>query len=325
MQDLANVLPQKFIERLPKIIPQESLTEVINSFSHKKPSTFRANTLKISASELEKGLAQLNISVERLPWYENAFILKNTPQKVLMETDFYKNGYLYIQGLSSMIPVLILDPQPHQKILDIAAAPGSKTTQMATLMKNTGEILANDKSHIRNFKLKANIEIQGVLNTQIIQLPGQILWKKLPEFFDKVLVDVPCSMEGRFYTEDQKSFRDWSLNKIKYLEEIQKYLLRSAISCTKPGGTIVYSTCTLSPDENESVIDWILKKEGDAIEIEKIFLHNFHFAAPCTKWKNKEYSPNIKNTARILPSLIYEGFYIAKIKKLRSTINNFHS
>src|SRR5579864_5496666 len=265
-------LPQKFLDRLPKIIPKENSEKILASFSQRKPSTFRANTLKISAGDLEKKLQEAGIKGEKVPWYTDAFILKNVPQKTLMETDIYKNGYIYIQSLSSMIPPLLLDPQPYEKILDITAAPGSKTTQIAAIMKNTGEILANDKSHIRNFKLKANLQSQGVTNTQVSQLPGQVIWKKLPEFFDRALVDVPCSMEGRFYTEDPKTYRDWSTIKIKFLEEQQKYILRSAISATKPGGIIVYSTCTLAPEENEGVIDWILKKEKDAIEIEEIFL-----------------------------------------------------
>jgi len=308
-------LPSKFLDRLPHIIPQDTLDQVLKSFCHRKPSTFRANTLKISADELEKKLKDLGIETERVSWYKDAFILKNVSQKVLTETELYKRGYVYVQGLSSMIPALILDPKPHEKVLDITAAPGSKTTQMATLMENTGEILANDKSHVRNFKLKANITLQGVTNTHITQMPAQILWKKLPEYFDKTLVDVPCSMEGRFYTEDPKTYKDWSTKKIQFLEEQQKYILWSAISATKPGGSIVYSTCTLAPEENEGVIDWILKKLKDAIIIEEIFLHNVPIDKSIIQWNNRTYNQQIQKTVRILPSSSMEGFFIAKIKK----------
>lgn len=314
------ILPEKFLNRVEAIISKEKKESVLTAFTIRKPCTFRANPLKISAVELKRKLSELSIEVTPVRWNSEAFILQNVPQKKLMETHLYKDGFLYIQGLSSMIPALVLDPKPNEKILDIAAAPGSKTTQIAAMMGNTGEILANDKSHIRNYKLKANIELQGVTNTHVTQFPGQIMWKKLPEYFDRSLVDVPCTMEGRFYTEDPKSFRDWSTNKIKYLIEIQKYLLRSAISCTKPGGTIVYSTCTLEPDENEKIIDWMIKKEEGAITIEEIVLPFFSFDRPLMEWNGRPMNNEVRHTARIIPTELYEGFYIAKIKKNHTTI-----
>ena len=311
-------LPEKFLERLVQIVSKEQYENILKAFSQKRPSTFRANTLKISAQELEKKLVSLGIETEKISWYKDAFILKNVPQKVLMETDLYKEGYVYIQSLSSMIPPLILGPQPNEKVLDITAAPGSKTTQMAAIMENTGEILANDKSHVRNYKLKANLQLQGVTNTHVTQFPGQMLWKKLPEYFDKALVDVPCSMEGRFFVDDPKTYEDWSTKKIEYLVDQQKYLLRSAITCTKPGGIIVYSTCTLSPEENEGVIDWILKKEKETIEIEEISLPGLPIEKGLLQWKKKIYDSQIAKIIRILPSSLMEGFFVAKIRKVKS-------
>ena len=239
---------------------------------------------------------------------------------MLTASDLYSQGFFYIQSLSSMVPPLVLNPQPGEKILDLTAAPGSKTTQIAMLMKNTGEIVANDKSTIRNYKLTANLKIQGVKNTKVENLPGQILWKKYPECFDKTLVDVPCSMEGRINLADEKSYEDWSTNKIHYLEEVQKFLLRSAISATKPGGEIVYSTCTLAPEENEGVIDWLLIKEKGKVIVEDIDLTFSDKSSSLTRWNNKIFSKEIKKTLRIFPSFLMEGFYIAKLKKLSSTI-----
>lgn len=322
--DLKEQLPQKFLSRLQRIIPAEKLSDTLASFSLKRPTTFRANTLKISPEKLSNHLSLLHIPIVQVSWNKNAFLLLDTPQRVLMETDVYKNGSLYIQSLSSMIPPLVLDPQKHEKILDLTAAPGSKTTQIAALMENTGEILANDKSHVRNFKLKANLLMQGVTNTQVTQLPGQIIWKKLPEFFDRALVDVPCSMEGRITVQDEKTYTDWSVKKIQYLEEVQRYLLRSAISAVKPGGIIVYSTCTLAPEENEGVIDWILKKEGSAIEILDIEIPGLLTTPSLPSWNTKVYDPEIKHTMRILPSEIMEGFFVAKILKKTSTVTNIH-
>lgn len=323
MQQSWQKLPEKFLQRLKEIIPKENLDTILESFCKRHPSTFRANTLKISANNLMEKLKNFTINVEGIPWYTNGFILKNVPQKVLTATNLYKEGFFYVQSLSSMIPPLVLDPKPDEKILDATAAPGSKTTQMAMMMQNSGEIIANDKSRIRLYKLEANIKQQGVTNTKITNLPGQILWKRFPEYFDKTLVDVPCSMEGRFFVEDEKTYRDWSMTKIESLEQIQKFILRSAISATKVGGIIVYSTCTLAPEENEAVIDWIIKKEHGAIAIEPIHIPLLQTNEPILKWKNKIFDTQIKNTVRIFPSDTMEGFYVAKLRKLHTTVSHF--
>ena len=319
MQQPWEILPEKFRERLSLFTTPDQSQEILSSFCVRKPSTFRANTLKISADALEKELTKLQIKTERVNWYPDAFVLKQ-PQKTLMETDLYKNGFLYLQSLSSMIPPLILDPKAGESILDITAAPGSKTTQMAAQMHNTGEIIANDKSKIRLFRLKANLQTLGITNTKVVQLPGQFIWKKFPQYFNKTLVDVPCSMEGRFQCDSEKTFKDWSTAKIDFLQNQQKFLLRSAISSTQVGGTIVYSTCTLAPEENEEVIDWTLKKMKGAVELEGIAIPNLQTSPGLTKWKNKIFDESLEKAVRIYPSETMEGFFIAKLKKTASTL-----
>lgn len=316
-----DVLPEKFRENLATFLPEEKVQEILTSFTLRKPSTFRANTLKISADDLEKKLQEGGIATERVAWYKDAFILKNVPQRQLAETKFYKEGFLYVQSLSSMIPPLVLDPKPGEFILDMTAAPGSKTTQIAAFMENKGTLIANDKSRVRNFRLAANLQLQGVTNTQVLSQPGEFLWKKYPEYFDKVLVDVPCSMEGRFYTEDPKTYQDWTPGKIKMLSEMQKWLLRSAISSTKVGGTIVYSTCTINPLENEDVVNWILKKEGSAITLEDIAIPQLPFSSGLTTYHQRVYDKRLSQTLRIYPTNTMEGFFVAKIKKLAPTVN----
>lgn len=315
------VLPRQFLERISRIIPPEDLDSVLMSFCQKRPTAFRANTLKTSVEKLKEELSRQNFLFEEIPWLKNAFILRGSSQKILTETALYKEGHIYLQNLSSMLPPLVLDPSPDEMILDIAAAPGSKTTQIAALMRNSGKIIANDNSRIRLYKLEANLKIQGVTNTQISYMPGQAIWKKYPQYFDKALVDVPCSLEGTFQCDRPKSYENWSPRKPKALVQTQRYLLRSAVSAVQPGGTIVYSTCTLEPEENEGIIDWILRKEKDALEVEKINLSIKNSASPVLQWNNKSYDPSIKNTLRVLPSEIMEGFFVAKLRKLRSTIS----
>lgn len=270
------MLPIKFLQSLSNDIDPAV-------FNFKKPTTFRVNTLK---SSFETIRAKLNFDYTL---HDHAFITHH-PLRAIQELDIYKNGEIYVQSLSSMIPAVTLNPVPCDCILDMCAAPGSKTSQMAAMMNNTGQIIANDNSRIRIYKLTANLKNLGVTNTSIIQSHGQTLWQKYPNYFDKALVDVPCSMEGRFYTPDPKTYKDWSPSKIKQLAQLQKFLLRSAFGCTKPGGAIVYSTCTLNKIENEQVIEWLLKKEAGKVEL--------------------------ISAQRINPSETMEGFFVAKLKKL---------
>jgi NOL1/NOP2/sun family putative RNA methylase len=332
--------PSKFLDRLKQIIPQSQYQVVLNALCEKRPTTLRANTLKIGATDLKNEFEKLNIPIIHVPWWENAFIVGNVipnsfrdPHETLKQVqgdrfhltdlDLYKQGFFYIQSLSSMVPPLILNPQKDETILDMCAAPGSKTTQMAALMENTGEIVANDNSRIRVFKLQANLKIQGVTNTKVEISAGQSLWEKYPQYFDKTLVDVPCSMEGRFLSSDPKTFQFWSTKKIKEFYRIQRFLLRSAISCTKVGGTVVFSTCTMAPEENEGIIDWILNKEKDTVIVEDVQIPQLELSNSQTQWNGKVYNSQVTKTKRILPGTIMEGFFVAKLKKIKSNVISF--
>ncbi len=270
------MLPDKFLQNLASDIKTSDFDRIL-------PTTFRVNTLK-SDFETIKSKLDFEYTVQ-----DGAFIT-NHPLRQIQEMDIYKNGEIYVQGLSSMIPATILNLESCDCVLDICSAPGSKTSQIAAMMQNTGQIIANDNSRIRIYKLEANLKKLGVTNTTIVHSSGQSLWQKYPDYFDKSLVDVPCSMEGRFSSLNPKSYKDWSPGKVKELAQLQKFLLRSAFGCTKPGGTIVYSTCTINTRENEEVVEWLLEKEPGRVEL--------------------------VSTQRINPSPIMEGFFVAKLKKL---------
>ncbi len=287
-------LPEEFLTRLETIVPHEKLQEVLLAYTIQKPTTLRVNTLKTTAEALTKLFDEAGIQYKTSDISPISFIVRNEKRE-LLDLPAYEGGLFYVQSLSSQIPALKLDPQKKEKILDIAAAPGSKTTQIAALMENTGEIVANDNSRIRGYKLEANLKTQGVTNTKITISAGQSIWETYPEYFDRALVDAPCSMEGTFTTTNPKTYEHWSPKEIKELVQRQRWLLRSAISATKVGGTIVYSTCTLEPAENEQIIEWILKKEKGKVEL-------------------------AESMTRILPSEIMEGFFVAKLKKVASTI-----
>lgn len=320
MQIAVSLLPEEFLTRLHKLVAPGTYEHIIQALSGTRPTTLRVNTLKSNPKDLISALERGGFGLTPVSWYKDAFILTGGTQRALSETSQYKNGELYVQSLSSMLPPLVLDPQPGDRVLDIAAAPGSKTTQMATMMQNRGEIVANDTSQTRIYRLKANMALQGATIAHVSRDDGRSIWKRYPEYFDKTLVDVPCSMEGRFQTNDPKSYQDWSVKKVKDLSHLQRWLLRSAVSATKPGGTIVYSTCTMSPEENEEVIDWVLEKERGNIIPEQVTLPGLHTDAAVLGWGTKVYDSALNTSARIYPTDLMEGFYIAKLKKVKSSV-----
>jgi len=316
-----SVFPQQFLERIDNMYPDDQLKqEILSGLSTPRPTTLRLNTIKVTRDEILANLDSENVVLAPSSFLSDVYILISPTLRDLTQTSSYINGLIYVQSFSSMIPPLVLDPQKNEKILDITAAPGSKTTQIASIMANSGEIVANDLSWIRIQKLNANLKIQGVTNTRVTHMAGQILWQQYPEYFDRALVDVPCSMEGRFVATEEKSYLSWSTQKIKKLSEEQKFLLRSAISSVKPGGIIVYSTCTLSPEENESIIDWIIRKEKGAIEVDTIQSLDIPRIKSISAWNTRQYHPDVVKTLRVSPTNLFEGFFVAKLKKNRSTV-----
>ena len=312
-------LPSEFLDRLSKLVPHSKLNTIINTFAEGKPTTFRVNILKSSRNDVEEYLHREHLLIQKVHWYSDAYILIKARLKELQKTNCYVHGEIYVQNLSSMIPSLILDPQPGEKILDITAAPGSKTTQMAALMKNEGEILANDNNPLRYAKLANNLKIQSAQNVQLNLAPAETIGKRFHESFDRVLADVPCGAEGRFDIRDPASYGYWKLSIIKNNAKLQKKIIRSAILALKPGGVLVYSTCTFSPEENEEVVDWAVQNFPDAITVEKINFKLPNQMSGLSQWQGQKYHPSVTRTLRILPTETMEGFFVAKIRKNHST------
>jgi len=229
-------------------------------------------------------------------------------------------GYYYIQEIASMLPVLVLDPKPEERILDLCASPGSKTTQMGARMENTGLIIANEISFGRTKILSSNLGRCGVSNTIITKKEGIALCNRFNKEnfkFDKILVDAPCSGEGTI-RGSRKTLKMWNINTVKKLAGIQKRLLSSALEILKSGGEIVYSTCTHSPEENEEVLDSILNSEKfkGKIKIQKVSIP-LKSRSGILKWKEKKYLEDVKMSCRIYPhDSNTEGFFISKLKKI---------
>ena len=307
---------QLFVERINDLLGSESriFFDYIN-----KPllKTIRVNNLKISKKNLIKKLKSKGWKIEETGYDEGLIIKSKLFPGELGKALEHRLGYYYVQELASMMPPLVLQPKQDEIILDLCAAPGSKTTQMAMLMKNKGTIIANDVRIDRLKALVSNLERCGVMNTLVTRMNGIVLCKKLTKakfFFDKILVDAPCSGEGTI-RNDQTILRSWNINMIKGLAALQKKLILSAIECLKPQGTLVYSTCTLTPEENEMVIDFIIKNSN--LEIEKVEIP-LKTRPGIIEWQGKTFNKEIKKCLRIWPQdNNTEGFFIAKLKKIK--------
>ncbi|HVZ81453.1 MAG TPA: RsmB/NOP family class I SAM-dependent RNA methyltransferase [bacterium] len=312
-------LPGEFTEKLKNLVPAPHWSKVLKSFSQEKPCTFRVNALKLASSSLKERLEPLGFKVENVLWYRDAFLLRKGEQKDLEKTPFYKNGEIYVQGLSSMIPPLVLDPRPGDRVLDLTAAPGSKTTQMAALMKGQGSVTANDNNPIRVEKLKANAALQGASNVEVLPAgDGGLVWKERFEAFDKVLLDAPCSSEGRFLVEVPSTYGYWREDTNRKMAKDQRRLFKSAFLALKPGGTMVYSTCTFAPEENEMVLQWALETYGDALKLEKISMPLPAMTGGLARWGDLNFDPQVLSSLRVLPNQDMEGFFVAKLTKLKS-------
>jgi len=207
-------------------------------------TTLRANTLRGSAEALMRFFRDNAVKYRRVPWYSDAFVLAELRERDVQAWPAYAEGRIYLQNLSSMVPALALGPRPGERVLDLAAAPGSKTTQMAALMANSGSILANDADAIRLERLAYNVRLQGCSIVEVRLGWGEKLGELSPESFDRVLLDVPCSGEGRFIVFEPATSRGWSRKGVTESVRLQKKLIASGTRALKPGGVLVYSTCT---------------------------------------------------------------------------------
>ena len=307
-------LPLKFLERFKMILPPEVQGPALESFSRAGPFSVRVNTLRADRAQVLREFERLGVGLTTVPWFRDALILNNITQKELGATDLFKNGHIYSQGLSSMLPVLVLDPKPGEKILDMCAAPGSKTTQMAAHMRNQGSILAIEAVKDRYYKLRSVISQMGASIVDC-KLMDARRFRFAGEYFDRILVDAPCSSEGRFKTTNPKTFAYWSPRKIREMVQKQRGILMTASHLLKPGGVMVYATCTFSPEENEGVIDWLLRKTKAAITLIPINLPGVKTYPAITEWQGKTFNGQVQHCLRVLPDEKLEGFFIAKIRK----------
>lgn len=295
------MVPDFLIEKLQKQYGEEIAKKIIEGYSVKRPVTFRVNTLKSSVHEVKNILDKLQIKYKPVTWYHDAFIVEGIRENEIQELDIYKNGEIYLQSLSSMLPPVILQPKENMDILDMAAAPGGKTTQMAALSKNQAHITACEMNKIRAERLKYNTQKQGASSVYVMEKDA----RQIDDFFsfDQILLDAPCSGSGTLDITNPKLNQYFTEKLIAKSVASQKALLRKAITILKKGHEMVYSTCSILKEENEDIINTFLREKK--IEIVPIEMQDLPMLPV-----------SIKGTICVAPNELFEGFFIAKLRKI---------
>jgi len=282
----------------------ENLTEqIIEGYSKNRPVTLRVNILKNSIANVKTLFKNMGYDIREVEWYKDALVIENIDESEIRQLDIYKNGEIYLQSLSSMMPVIVLNPAEGENILDMAAAPGGKTTQISAETGDKAFITACEKNKIRADRLKYNIEKQGARKITVLMQDARNLDNYFS--FDKILLDAPCSGSGTLNLKDEKLEKIFTEDLINRSVKTQLELLKKAITVLKPGHEMIYSTCSILKEENEENISKVLKSgKVELVSIDKEI------------FKDIPLLPVSQNgTICVCPNELYEGFFIAKIRK----------
>ncbi|CAL8101859.1 unnamed protein product [Orchesella dallaii] len=306
------------MERVMQIFPLGELQDALDAGDAPRPLTIRTNTLKCRRRELAQALISRGVNLDPVGKWSKVGLVVYSSQVPVGATPEYLAGHYMIQGAASFLPVMALGPQENERILDMCAAPGGKSTHIAALMKNTGTLMANEFNKDRAKALIGNFHRMGVKNSVICSYDG----RKLPEVikgFDRVLLDAPCSGTG-VVSKDSSTKTQRDAKDIQRTNTKQKELIMAAIDCldatSKTGGYLVYSTCSILPEENEEVVNLALRKRNV-----KLVPTGLDFGTPgFTKFQDKRYHPTMNLTRRFYPhSHNMDGFFVAKFKKFSNS------
>ena len=298
-------IPEFLIEKLEAQYGTEVKENIIGGYSKKRKVTFRVNTLKSTVEEIEEVLKTKKIEFEKVSWSKEAFIINNVREEEIQKLEIYEQGKIYLQSLSSMLPPIVLKPEEGKDILDMAAAPGGKTTQMATLSNNKAHITACEMNNIRIEKLKYNVEKQGATCVYVMQKDS----RQIDDFFsfDQILLDSPCSGSGTLSVDDLNTEKYFTTKLIEKSTKAQYALLKKALKILKSGREMVYSTCSILKEENEEIVKKVLKEmKVEIVPIEFEGMNELPLLPV-----------SLEGTVCVCPNELYEGFYIAKIRRLK--------
>lgn len=296
-----------------EMFPPQEAYEFMEAMEKPRPTTIRTNTIKCKRRDLVQILTKRGVNVEPLEKWSRVGLQIFESNVPVAGTVEYLAGHYMLQSAVSFLPVMALAPQENERVLDMAAAPGGKTTYIAQLMKNTGVLFANDISEPRIKSLNANIHRLGVTNAIVTQYDG-VDYDKIMKNFDRVLLDAPCTGTG-IISRDKSIKTSKTLQDVQRSAQQQRRLLLSAIDATKPGGYVVYSTCSFLVEENEAVVDYALRRRHvEAVDM------GLPFGRPgFTKFRFLRLNPQVANSRRFFPHVHnMDGFYVCKLRKTKN-------
>lgn len=299
-------MPQYLYDSLLEQYDHNVVDTIIKGYMASRSTTLRVNTLVSDSLEIRNVLWDNNIKLDKASFFENAFIIKNADEKALQELSIYSDGKIYLQSLSSMIPPLILNPKEGMKVLDMSSAPGGKTSEIVALTKANIDLTAVEIDEIRYQKLLYNLEKQHCENVKTLNMDARKLNEE--ETYDAILLDAPCSGSGTIDLNDKKTYISFSERLVTKVSSTQYALLTKAIKLVRPGGTILYSTCSILKKENEDIVSRVLEENKN---IEVIPLDY------AKRYSIPTLPSNIKGAIVICPSSLYEGFFVCKLRKVR--------
>ncbi|MDA0875564.1 MAG: RsmB/NOP family class I SAM-dependent RNA methyltransferase [Bacteroidetes bacterium] len=303
--------PTAFVDRYRDLLAPDVWERIVDGMSAERQTWFRLNPLR---GGNWADLDALGLIYHKYISWEDAGWVDPDHREALLASAPAQEGKIYVQGLSSQLPVRVLEPQGGVRLLDLAAAPGSKTLQLAA-MAPEADIAAVEIVRKRKFRLEDNLERNGASNVKVFLQDGTKVWRYRPEHFDRILLDAPCSSEGRFRFDEPQSYGFWNRSKTKEMVRTQRRLVFSAIHALAPGGTLVYSTCSLAPEENEGIVAHILEAFGYCLDIEPVTFDVPERVDALLDWGKGPVDPRIAACCRLLPSERMEGFFVARFRK----------
>lgn len=296
-------MPALLESMLKKEYGEETLLKIREGFSEKRSVTLRVNPLKASMAEVTAALDAAGIAYEHAPIYDQALILPGNTEEDIRALPIYESGGVYLQSLSSMVPPLLMHLKSGASVLDMAAAPGGKTTLMCALAENHLTVTACEKNKIRADRLRYNLNMQGARGVTVMETDA----RELSDFFrfDTILLDSPCTGSGTIALLEGEKERRMEAGWIQKTVQTQKKLMKKAVTLLSKGGEMVYSTCSILKEENEQVVQTALDAGMKLVPIDEAWVE----ALPQLK-------SEIKGTLTICPTKLYEGFFVARLKKV---------
>lgn len=311
-------LPGKYCENIKRILGEEGFKLYMESFSKKPLQALRVNTAKASLEEWKKICP---FDTEEIPWCRNGFIINGSTKAEISKHPYYFAGLYYIQEPSAMVPASILQIENGDRVLDLCAAPGGKAVEIAAKLNGSGLLVANDISASRAAALAKNLQMAGALNTIVTAETPERLSLHFKGYFDKILLDVPCSGEGMFRRKPDM-VKDWLDKGPSYYAAIQKDILKEAYNMLKPGGSLVYSTCTFSIEEDEGMVQWFIDTYKDMEICEVPHKEGFSYGRPDLLYHGCE---ELKRCIRIFPHIAKgEGHFAALLNKKENNMAEKH-